>query len=225
MDDDIPFDGQARLFPLPNLVLFPQVVQPLHIFEPRYRDMTTDALAGDRRIAMALPQPGWEDDYDGRPALFPIACLGKIVAEQKLNDGRFNLLLRGESRIRIVSELPALEAYRLARVELLDELPMEHAAMEALYRKRLIELATPLFPHGGAVRAEFRKLLEGPMPLGALADVVAFALPLATEFKQELLEELDIAARAKKLIEHLQSKLATKGPHPERAFPPEFSAN
>src|SRR5205085_1976564 len=92
------FSGMARLFPLPNVVLFPQVVQPLHIFEPRYREMTADALADDRLIAMALLQPGWEADYEGRPPIHPICCLGRIFAEKHLPDGRYNLLLRGLTR-------------------------------------------------------------------------------------------------------------------------------
>src|SRR5256885_9707642 len=95
------FTGAARLFPLPNLVLFPQVVQPLHVFEQRYRQMTADALAGDRLIAMALLRPGWEADYDGRPAIHPVACLGRVVADQRLDDGRYNLLLRGLARVRV----------------------------------------------------------------------------------------------------------------------------
>src|SRR5215216_1637862 len=98
------FGGVARLFPLPNLVLFPHVMQPLHIFEPRYRQMTADALDGDRLIAMVLPRPGWELDYAGKPAVHPVACLGKVVAEQRLDDGRFNILLRGLSRLRIIEE-------------------------------------------------------------------------------------------------------------------------
>src|SRR5205807_1511805 len=97
MSDDLPFDGHARLFPLPNLVCFPQVVQPLHIFEPRYRAMTEDALAGDRRIALVLPRPGWETDYDGRPSVHSIACLGKIVA--------FALSLDAEFKQELLAEL------------------------------------------------------------------------------------------------------------------------
>src|SRR5439155_15703175 len=101
MSDDITplanFTGPARLFPLPNLVFFPQVMQPLHIFEPRYRALTADALAGDRLMALVLLQPDWEKDYDAKPAICPVACLGKIVAEQRLEDGRYNLLLRGLS--------------------------------------------------------------------------------------------------------------------------------
>src|SRR6266496_3253962 len=108
------FGGIARLFPLPNLVLFPHVMQPLHIFEPRYRQMTADALDSDRLIALALLQPGWEANYDGKPAIQGIACLGRIAAEQCLDDGRYNILLRGLSRVRIVEESPTGKLYRCA---------------------------------------------------------------------------------------------------------------
>src|SRR5437588_755419 len=80
--------GTARLFPLPNLVLFPYVIQPLHVFEPRYRRLLADALAGDRLMAMALLKPGWEEDYQQRPAIHPVVCLGKIFKEERLPDGR-----------------------------------------------------------------------------------------------------------------------------------------
>src|SRR3954447_25834770 len=92
------FSGKVRLFPLPNLVLFPHVLQPLHIFEPRYRQMTRDALAGDRLLGMALLRPGWEGDYQGRPAIEPVVCLCKITKDQALDDGCFNLLVRGLAR-------------------------------------------------------------------------------------------------------------------------------
>src|SRR5215467_11468730 len=115
------FGGTARLFPLPNLVLFPHVMQPLHMFEPRYRRMTRDALAGDRLIALVLLRPGWEADYKGRPPVHAVACLGRILAEERLNDGRYNLLLRGLGRIRIEEELPRETPYRVARAELLAE--------------------------------------------------------------------------------------------------------
>src|SRR5476651_2537606 len=84
--------GKARLFPLPNLVFFPNVMQPLHIFEPRYRQMTADALDDDKLIALVLPRADWEKDYEGKPPIHSVACLGKIIADQKLEDGRFNLL-------------------------------------------------------------------------------------------------------------------------------------
>ena len=96
------FNGVARLFPLPNLVLFPQALQPLHIFEPRYRQLTADALIDDRLLALVLLKPGWEQNYEQTPAIFPVACLGRIVADQLMPDGRSNLLVRGLSRVRIV---------------------------------------------------------------------------------------------------------------------------
>src|SRR5438445_4483396 len=106
MSDDLQnFDGIARLFPLPNLVLFPFVIQPLHIFEERYRRMTADALAGDRLIGMVLLRPGFEAEYAGRPAIHSVACLGRIVADKRLEDGRYNLLLRGLARVRIAAEI------------------------------------------------------------------------------------------------------------------------
>src|ERR1700722_18263914 len=77
------FSGVARLFPLPNLVLFPHVLQPLHVFEPRYRALVEEAMAADRLIAMALLEPGWEPDYDGRPPVSGIACLGRITTAQR----------------------------------------------------------------------------------------------------------------------------------------------
>src|SRR5438876_12325122 len=97
------FDGSVRLFPLPNLVLFPQAMEPLHIFEPRYRQMTADALATDRLIAMVLLKSGPEEEGEERPALHSVACLGKIVADQRLEDGRYNILLDGFSRLRILT--------------------------------------------------------------------------------------------------------------------------
>src|SRR5690606_13957053 len=99
------FSGRVRLFPLPNLVLFPHVVQPLHIFEPRYCEMLMDALAGDRLIAMALLQQGWEHNYLARPAIASVCCIGKIISHAPTEDQRHNILLVGVKRARIVTEL------------------------------------------------------------------------------------------------------------------------
>ena len=82
------FKGLARLFPLPNLVLFPQVVQGLHVFEPRYRQMMADAVAADGLIALVLLKPGWEEEYDEKPAVESVGCLGRIGWHEKLPDGK-----------------------------------------------------------------------------------------------------------------------------------------
>ena len=114
--DDAGFEGLARLFPLPDLVLFPHVMQPLHIFEPRYREMVQEALATDRLIAIARLKPGWEPDYEKRPAVFPLGCSGLITHVERLQDGRYNIVLRGIERFRILAEDHA-RSFRRAAVE------------------------------------------------------------------------------------------------------------
>src|SRR5476649_1193663 len=86
------------LFPLPNVVL------PLHIFEPRYREMVADAEAGDRMIGMVLLRPGWEREYEGRPPVYRTGCSGVMTHVERLPDGRYNMVLRGIERFRILSE-------------------------------------------------------------------------------------------------------------------------
>jgi Lon protease-like protein len=231
MSDDLSalgeFDGSARLFPLPNLVLFPYVIQPLHIFEPRYRQMTADALAGDRLITLVLLRPGWEDDYEGRPAVHPVGCLGKIVADQRLDGGRYNLLLRGLRRVRLLHEGPTDRAYRTARVELLGDAGALGVDAAAALRADLAGQLPRWLPPGAAVMEQFRKLLDSDLSAGALCDVFSFALPLEPALKQQLLEELDVAARARRLVEVLREHAPTAeaaAGHP-RKFPPDFSPN
>src|SRR5262245_64020543 len=108
------------LFPLPNVVLFPNVFLPLHIFEPRYKEMVSDAIAGDRMIGMVLLRPGWEHDYEGRPPIYPIGSSGVITHVERLADGRYNIVLRGLERFRVASEDHA-KSYRRGRVGALPE--------------------------------------------------------------------------------------------------------
>src|SRR6266576_1072629 len=104
------------LFPLPNVVLFPRAVLPLHVFEERYKAMTADALRGDRQIAMALLRPGWERDYYHKPAIERVVCIGTILTHERLPDGKYNFLLQGHTRARLVRELGD-RSYRLAELE------------------------------------------------------------------------------------------------------------
>jgi len=216
------FAGKARLFPLPNLVFFPQVMQPLHIFEPRYRQMTADALEGDRLIALVLPRPGWEKDYAGSPEIHPVACLGRILAEKKLDDGRFNILLRGTARIRIIKEIAGKTLYREARCEVLHERPIADEGRCLFWRTTLIDKAPRWLPKQAEIAEQFSKLLQSDLPLGALCDILAFALPLEAEFKQTLLEELRVEARLQALHDFLEGCQTVV---PPRKFPPEFSVN
>jgi uncharacterized protein len=222
------FGGVARLFPLPNVVLFPNLMQALHIFEPRYRQMTADALADDRLIAMVLLRPGWESNYDGKPALHSIACLGKIHAEQRLPDGRYNLQLRGLTRIRILEELTTDKLYRSARVEVLTDTDPPTPEVEAELRDeitRVIPTWSASRPH---TREMFARLLTSELPLATVSDVLAFALPLPIEVKQELLEDCAITQRARRLTVYLATHTPEASDTPEsgdRSFPPDFSAN
>jgi uncharacterized protein len=225
-DDDsalTDFSGTVRLFPLPNLVLFPHVMQPLHVFEPRYRQMAADALAGDRLIALVLLQPGWEADYEGRPAIYSMACLGRIVAQQRLDDGRFNLLLCGLCRARLSKEDPAENQYRVAPAQLLTEEDDLAKGNVRKLRIRMSQAVPKWIPPAATVLQQFRKLLRGKLPLGALCDIIAFALPLDVAFKQELLEELDVGRRIRRLLDHLETSAPEKPAL--RSFPPEFSVN
>jgi Lon protease-like protein len=220
------FDGIARLFPLPNMVLFPFVIQPLHIFEERYRELTADALAGNRLIALGLLQPGWEVEYGGRPAIHPVACLGRIVADQRLEDGRFNLLLRGLARVCILEEIETATTYRSARVEVLTETPAHPPHVQQHLRRALAREAPRWLSGHPEMDKQFRKLLDSDLPLGALCDIFSFALPLEPEFKQQLLEETDVERRTRCLLDHLNTQTPpTAHPDPDRPFPPDFSAN
>jgi Lon protease-like protein len=216
------FGGTARLFPLPDLVLFPCVVQPLHIFEPRYRQMTADALAGDRLLATALLRPGWEEDYLKRPPIHPVVCLGRIHKEERLPDGRYNLLLHGLGRARVQEELKTDRLYRVARVELLQDAEVAAPAAAKELRGQLGEQLAAWFASQPATRKQLSGLLGGGLPLGALCDILAFALPLDAEAKQGLLGEADVARRARVLLAHLRAEAPPSLP---LRFPPEFSTN
>ena len=218
------FAGTARLFPLPNIVMFPHVVQPLHIFEPRYREMTADALAGDNLIAMALLHPDWEAEQKGQPAIHPIVCLGRIIAHQVLEDGRYLLLLRGLTRARVVKELPSDHAYRTAHLELIPDVLTLSLKETQRIRQQLADLILPRFSGSDEDKQRLMELFEGEMPLGPLTDCLCFQLPLTVVRKQALLEEPDVGMRARTLVEALESFTPETGGVP-RKFPPEFSPN
>jgi Lon protease-like protein len=215
------FAGLVRLFPLPNLVLFPSVIQGLHIFEPRYRQMMADSVAADMLMATVLLQPGWEKDYDGRPAVFSVACLGRVSHYEQLPDGRYNLRLKGLSRLRLREEVPAPKLYRVSRAELLQEVVPDDLHRLAELRKMLAEAVLPRFPADGQAHQQLKELFEGDMPLPHLCDMLAYALPLPLELKQQLLEEVCVPTRAEVMASALRIRTAAGA----RKFPPEFSPN
>lgn len=225
MTDDLAalanFEGRVRLFPLPNLVMFPHAVQGLHVFEPRYRQLMADALGTDDTFALALLQPGWEDEYDGRPPIEPVACLGRVGWHEKLADGRYNLRLRGLSRVRLVEELPTDRQYRVARAELIPDVsPADIPRLKRL-RKALAEAVMPHFEGDGPSRRQVEDLFGGDLPLGHVCDILAYGLPLPLEFKQGLLMEPHVDLRAERMTDALRVSAARAA----RRFPPDFSVN
>ena len=191
------FTGIVKLFPLPNLVLYPSILQPLHIFEPRYRQMTEDALQGDRHIALALLQSDWESEYLQAPAIHPVVCLARMVTEQRLDDGRFNILVRGLKRAKILQELPTEKLYRSAEVELLQDRPLNNPKLKEQFFQELMGQIPLWFPDHSEMLEKFHQLIQSDMPVGAICDIVSFAFPFPLPLKQELLEETQVELRVK----------------------------
>lgn len=225
------FSGVVRLFPLPAPSLFPRVVQPLHVFEERYRALMRDALDSDGLIAMAVLRPGWEPDYASRPPLEPVACLGQIVTHHELEDGRFNLLLAGVGRVRLLEEIEPPQVYRSARAELIEEVePSLADAMAIASRRRLAQAFRSALPHGEPPEA-LLQVFEDDTPLGLLADLAAYTLPLSRELKQAVLTEPDAVLRAALLLDELPSGEGSgpaSGGSPSSdgpGLPPPFSLN
>ena len=191
------------IFPLPNVVLFPNVFLPLHIFEPRYRAMVGDAVTSDRMIGMVLLRPGWEQDYDGRPPVFPIGCSGLITHVEQLSDGRYNIVLRGFERFRIVGE-DQNRPYRRAVVERLSERPMTGDDRAAVRQQRA-KLEGML----AAAPDSRRPAPNIPREMGDedLINALAQYLDLEPLEKQALLEHQCLRTRAESLVELLEIKI------------------
>ena len=195
------------LFPLPNVVLFPNVFLPLHIFEPRYRAMVADALEGDRIIGMALLQPGFEAAYEGRPAVYPIGCAGVITHTEPMSDGRYNIVLRGIERFRIEGEDES-RAYRLAHVVALPETTsMQDRVQLGRQRQRLEAIIAATVERGG-VEPKFPPAIGDEDLVNALSQY----LELQPVERQALLECDGVLSRCGALIDLLEMRmLAPRG--------------
>ncbi len=222
--DPASFSGQARLFPVPNLVMFPHVLQPLHVFESRYREMMEDALAGDKLIAMAVLKPGWETEYESRPGLYPVACLGQIVNSQRLEDGRYHLLLQGMYRVVLGAEVEPPRAFRAAKAELRADYCSPDDADKRLGLKRaLLDAVRETVPDVVNRHSQIEEMLGKETALGVLADLLAYSLAVPLELKAQMLGEFNIDRRTEMLLRYLQQESDEPGSKPP--FPPDFSTN
>ncbi len=218
------FSGMVRLFPLPNLVVFPHVMQPLHIFEPRYRAMLEAALADDCLIAMAVLAPGWEKDYEGRPTVRSAACLCKIATHHRTDDGNYNVLVVGLKRIEIVAELPPLKPFREARVRLHhDDHSDESSDKRGARQKELFERFKRILPPSSKADEQLDQLLGKHVSLGMLTDLVAYTLDLGIDQKAALLAEANVDRRVDLLLSSIAE--LEQGQGVRASFPPDFSAN
>ena len=229
LDDtkDLPEGSTAdvRLFPLPNLVLFPHALQPLHIHEPRYNRLLEDSLDDDGLIAAALFEAGWEQDYDGRAAIASVVCVGRVVSHAEESQGRHNILLMGIRRAQIRRELATNRPYREAEVRMLgDYVPAADAQPRQRLRGKLVDSFRSYLPTTVAVQQQFEQLLSSHVPLGVLTDIVAFTIKLEVQVKQQLLQQLNVDRRAELLLTQLEQSPPQR--HDSlRYFPPEFSLN
>jgi Lon protease-like protein len=198
--------SEIPIFPLPNVVLFPSALLPLHIFEPRYRAMVGDALDSERLIGMVMLRPGWEPRYEEAPDVYPIGCAGFITHADPLPDGRFNIMLRGMQKFRILGERPArdgVERYRIARVEPIKEVSsgVTAASREARHRLEKV-LARKLQKHD-------HDFIPKDVPDADLVHAIAQHLePLE---KQALLECNGLLERCEALVELLEMRMMPQG--------------
>lgn len=201
------------VFPLPHTVLYPNTLLPLHVFEPRYREMVRDCASGDRLLAVVQLAPGWEDLYHGCPPVHPVAGLGRIEKEIPLPDGRWNVLICGLARVRLDDEIPSDRSYRTFRATVLADTqpeaadaPLERdlAALRQLYLQAVARIP------GLAVHAAPRAAVPGPP--GEVCDRLAAALPLAASDKQRLMEALDGRERVRVLTEAISRLVEDEPP-------------
>ena len=188
------------LFPLPNAVLFPGMPLPLHIFEPRYRKMVRDALSGPRVIGMVLLRAGFEADYEGRPPIYSIGCAGRMDRCDSLPDGRFNIVLRGLRRFRVVDEHLG-EPYRVATVVGLDDPAGDAKALAAARPKLLAAI-------GRASDGPALLVMQNEMPPAAFVNALCQSLDLEPLERQSLLDCDTVSGRCDRLVEILEWKAA-----------------
>ncbi|MGZ3474588.1 MAG: LON peptidase substrate-binding domain-containing protein, partial [Polyangiales bacterium] len=193
---------ELPLFPLPQVALFPGALMPLHIFEPRYRQMTRDVLDSHRTMAVVqIIGPG---ESESRPAIARVAGIGVIVESQELSDGRYNILLEGRGRVHL-TELPFVPPYRRARAELLEDM---HVTIPDVELHSLVAVANAFTSLVQARDPSFQFSLPPSLPPARLADLCAHHLVLDAKERQTILEALDPAARIRMVSESLASQLA-----------------
>jgi ATP-dependent Lon protease len=196
------------LFPLPNAVLFPGGLLPLHIFEPRYVAMTRHSLATHRTIAVVLTLPG-DPDEQGNPPIVTACGAGVIVDHTELPDGRLNIVLRGEARV-LLHELPFVPPFRRARAEILAD---EGGPPDPGDLTALLAVATAFATDVRAQNPSFDFNIPSSLPPERTPDVVAHYLVVDARVRQDLMLERNVRLRTQKTIEALATQRELIKPH------------
>jgi Lon protease-like protein len=225
------FGRPMPVFPLDQVTLLPQQVLPLHIFEPRYRQMVTDALDASGQIAMAVfDGRDWKQQYHGRPPIRPAVCIGHIAQHEKLADGRYNIILRGVCRARVIKELAPRDA-RLYREAMLEPIGLEQDETPTLRALR-VSIERDLDAGSLARLADGATLLEyvrdDDIPTAALLELISFTLVKDREKRYRLLEEGDADARAelvRREIAEINRMIRLALPQTGGEFPRGYSPN
>ncbi len=197
------FSGMVPLFPLSTVVFFPNTLLPLHVFEPRYKQMVNDVIKSERIIGMALLKPGWQSNYYGNPEIYDVAGMGRIVSSETCTDGKINIVLYGLKRVRI-TEIVKDKPYRLARVNILEN---AHGPDEERLRGRIEELITKWNFTLGEKEKAHRINVNTKLPLDCLTDALGTLIFSNIFEKQMLLEEPSSEKRAEIIIKDLQTRL------------------
>jgi len=199
------------IFPLPNCVLLPGGLLPLHVFEPRYRELTRDCLAGAQLMGIARLRPGFETTYYGSPPVYERCGVGRIICSEELPDGRFALLLRGVARAEIARELPSERTYRMVEAHPLDDASYDLQDAHDHHRRLILlcDRLAEVIEQGGAQLRDLVRSFDSP---GACADAVAAALVMDADARQELLEARDPMVRLQRTLGHVSHLLCELAP-------------
>ena len=204
----VDFGKPMPLFQLDGVVLLPQQAIPLHIFEPRYRQMIGHALDSSGQLALAsFEGDRWKQEYHGRPPLRRAVCVANIVEHEKLPDGRYNIVVQGVCRARIIEEEPA-SSERLYRLAKLEPIGIEESDTDELgaVRERLQRLLedSPL-KRASAAEPLLSYLRDDDIPTHAIMELISFTLCSRPALSYMLLDEGDIRARARLILHELES--------------------
>jgi len=195
---------RVPVFPLPDVTLFPHALLPLHVFEARYVAMTRAALSGEGLIAMAMLKPGYESCYFTNHApIHPVVGIGKILGHRVYEDGRFDLLLEGRHRARVIGEVPG-GPFRVAELAVLAASEATPAAVSAAWREQVRLLLEADCGLTDCTRIEVERVLRTEASLDQLTDQVAAHLPLSADQRQELLGQTCPQSRARDLLARLE---------------------